>query len=187
MRHLAVAAAAAAALLLAGCTATPAASKTQMPAPSRTPACIVGAWQAGADELQKLYDLIPAALDYPAATLGPQASVTVDFTEAGAFTFAQSVPATLEWEGHAAAVELGGTLEGAYTTAGDGLTLKGTSNALTAQPADDAAASKLFAAATQETLTAWPVTASGYTCGGDRLVLDLATEGHAAAVAFTRR
>ncbi len=78
-------------------------------------------------------------------------------------------------------------MTGSYTTSGDALALTVGENALTVTPADDARASRLFAAATQETLTEWPVAARSFVCDGARWWLDLETEGHQATVAFTRR
>jgi hypothetical protein len=182
-------AAIAGALLLAGCTATPApeAAPTRTPSPTPTAACIVGTWTADAAQLQTLYDAIPANLDYPPATLGPTASVVVAFDADGGFAFTQAVPASLTWEGHAAAVTLGGTMTGTYRTSGDTISLTSRDDALTVAPSDSSTASALFAAATQVTLEEWPVSATTYTCAGDALQLGLQTEGHPATVAFTRR
>jgi hypothetical protein len=183
--------AAAACLTLAGCTAgtDAAATRTHTPAasPSPTPAaCIVGTWTADAAQLQPLYDAIPANLDYPPATLGADSSLSLVFADDGTFTFAQDVPATLTWEGHPAAVALGGTMTGSYRTAGDGLRMTSTDDGLTVTPTDASTASALFAAATQVTLDEWPVSATAFHCDGDTLSLDLDTEGHPATVALTR-
>lgn len=184
-------AAALACLMLAGCTATPSAeatpSRTPKPSPSPTAACIVGDWQAGAAQLQPLYDAIPAALDYPAATLGDGAAVDVTFTSDGTFSYDQDVSASLTWEWHPAAVALGGTMSGTYRASGDSLALASTDNALTVKPVDDQTASRLFALATQVTLVDWPVSATSFRCEGDTLQIDLVTEGHPATVPFTRR
>lgn len=181
-------------LMLAGCTAAPEVAETPAPTSSRTPAplptteaCIVGTWEAGASALQPMYDAIPVGLDYPTATLGPEASVIVVFAADGTFAMEQDVPATLTWQDHPAAVRLGGAMHGAYSTEGDALALTATENTLTATPSDDRTASALFAIATQETLDEWPVSATSFSCAADRLVLDLETEGHAASVEFTRR
>ncbi|MBN9180114.1 MAG: hypothetical protein J0J00_06120 [Microbacterium sp.] len=185
-----LAAATLACLVLAGCTAAPTAEakRTRSPHPSpSTAACIVGSWRAGATELQPLYNAIPTALDYPPATLGDGAVVDVDFTRDGTFTYDQDVSAALSWEGHDAAVQLGGTMTGTYRASGDSLTLASSDNALTVKPTDDQTASRLFAAATQVTLVDWPVSATTFRCDGDALELDLVTEGHPATVAFTRR
>jgi hypothetical protein len=96
------------------------------------------------------------------------------------------VSATLVWLDHPAAIDLGGTMAGTYETDGETLSMSSTDGALTALPADDSTASLLFAAATQETLDEWPVSASGYRCDADTLVLDLETEGHPASVEFAR-
>ena len=175
---------------LAGCTAAPAAAakppRIVTPTPSPTAACIEGTWTAGAKELQPIYDAIPANLDYPAATLDPAASVSIDFAGDGAFSLHQAVPTTLTWEGHPAAVALGGTMTGTYTATGSALTLSATDDALTVTPTDDSTASALFAAATQVTLNEWPVSATSFRCDADALALDLVTEGHAATVDFAR-
>lgn len=182
----------AAVLALAGCTAgttgaDATATRSATPTPTPSAPCIVGSWETDAAQLQSAYDAIPLGLDYPAATIDQAATATIAFTADGAFSFGQDVTATLTWLDHPAAVELGGTMTGTYTASGDALALAVGDNALTVTAADDARASRLFAAATQETLTEWPVAARSFACDGDRLVLDLETEGHQAAVAFTRR
>ncbi len=183
-----VAAAIAAVVVLAGCTAgEPDIAETPSPTPTPTVACIVGTWTTEAARLQALYDAIPAELDYPAATIGPEASVTVSFTADGIFALEQAVPATLTWMGHPASVALGGSMTGIYRSSGRTLALTATQNDLTVEPSDDRTASTLFAAATQETLQEWPVSASSFACDARTLVLDLETEGHPAAVEFTRR
>jgi len=187
LRRPAIAATIVAALLLAGCTATPPAPTPTAATPTPTAPCLVGTWEAGRDALQPVYDAIPAELDYPAATLAPEASVTVSFAADGTFSLTQDVPVTLEWEGHPAAVALGGTMAGGYAASGTALTLTATADKLTVAPADDRPASALFAAATQETLTEWPVAASSFQCDGDALTLQLETEGHVAPVEFARR
>lgn len=180
-------------LMLAGCTTAPEVAETPTPTPTHTPtpapttACLIGTWEADAEALQPIYDAIPVGLDYPAATLGPGASVIVTFAADDTFAMEQDVPATLTWEDHPAAVRLGGAMHGTYRTAGDALALTATENTLTATPSDDRTASALFAIATQETLGEWPVSATSFSCDGDVLVLDLETEGHTASVAFTRR
>ncbi|MFT4221222.1 MAG: hypothetical protein QM611_12010 [Microbacterium sp.] len=167
--------------------------ETGAPAPSTAPpptaagACIVGAWEAGAAQLQPVYDAIPSGLDYPAATLGRTSSVVVTFADDGRFTLEQRVPVTLEWLGHPAAVVLGGRMSGEYRATDGDLELAAADNRLTVQPRDDRAASELFAAATAETLVEWPVSASAFACEGDALTLELETEGHPAAVEFARR
>lgn len=182
----------AAALVLAGCTAGttgPDATATRSETPTPTPSapCIVGSWETDAAQLQSAYDEIPLGLDYPAATIDPASAATIAFTAGGDFSFGQDVMATLTWLSRPAAVRLGGTMTGSYTATGDALSLAVGDNALTVTPADDARASGLFTAATQETLMEWPVTARSFACDGDQLVLDLETEGHQAAVAFIRR
>lgn len=175
--------------LLAGCTASPQSAPTSAsstPTPTPTPACIVGAWSTDAAQLQSAYDALPRELDYPTAAIDQDATVDIVFDADGAFTFAQDVAATLTWMDHPAAVSLGGTLSGTYETAGDALTLTPTANGLSVEPRDDRRASLLFAAATQETLSEWPVSAQSFTCDDGRLVLDLETEGHVASVAFVR-
>jgi len=175
--------------LLAACTAggatptTPSASASTSPA---APACIVGDWRADAAQVQAAYDLIPPDLDYPDATIDPDASIAVTFRAEGTFTYTPHVPMRVTWLGRTAAAELGGTLTGTYTTDGDALRLAAESNELTVTPRDDAPSSITFAAATQETLTEWPVAARSFSCDATGLVLDLDTEGHVASVAFTR-
>jgi len=176
-------------LALTGCTASPQSAPTSAsptPTPTPTPACIVGAWSTDAAQLQSAYDALPRELDYPTAAIDQDATVDIVFDADGAFTFAQDVAATLTWMDHPAAVSLGGTLSGTYETAGDALTLTPTANGLSVEPRDDRRASLLFAAATQETLSEWPVSAQSFTCDDGRLVLDLETEGHVASVAFVR-
>jgi hypothetical protein len=182
----------AAVLVLAGCTAgttgtDAAATRSATPTPTSSAPCIVGSWETDAAQLQSAYDAIPLGLDYPAATIDPASAATISFSAEGRFSFGQDVTATLTWLSLPAAVELGGTMTGSYTTSGDALALAVGDNALTVTAADDGRASRLFAAATQETLTEWPVAARSYACDGDRLELDLDTEGHLAAVAFARR
>lgn len=198
-RRLAAAAAAlVGALLLAACTAQPdvAASNTPTRIPTPTPtaaaACIVGSWTTGAAQLQPAYDSIPADLEYPRAVIDPAATVTVTFDAGGGFTLAQNVRVALDWEGHAAAVGLGGGMTGSYRSDGDGaasgsgISLEAQDNTLTVAPLDEQTGSVLFAAATQETLAQWPVSASGYTCDDTTLVLNLETEGFPASLGFTR-
>lgn len=190
--------------LLAGCTAepadpevlrptaTPAPTPTPTPTPTAQAACIVGAWTTGVAQLQPAYDSIPPELEYPRAVIDPAATVTLAFDALGTFTLDQNVPTTLEWEGFPAAVGLGGKMSGGYRTDGDGgasgspIALQAQDNALTVVALDDRPASALFAAATQETLAQWPVSASGYTCDETTLVLSLATEGFPASLAFDR-
>lgn len=173
--------------VLAGCTATPAAEPTTpAPTPSPTAPCLVGTWTTDGAALQPVYDAIPHELDYPAATIDPAASVTVSFAADGGFVFTQDVPVALSWLGHPAAVRLGGDMDGTYAASGDAIALAATTNALTVVPADDRDASALFAAATQETLTEWPVAASSFRCSADTLVLDLQTEGEGATLTFGR-
>jgi hypothetical protein len=182
--------AAAACLTLAGCTAaTDAAAKRPHSTPTASPsptACIVGTWTAGATELQPLYDAIPANLDYPAATLGADSSLSLAFAADGTFTYTQDVPATLTWEGHPAAVALGGTMTGTYRTEDGEMHMAATDDGLTVTPTDRSQASSLFALATQVTLNDWPVTATSFRCDGDSLALDLETEGHPATVELAR-
>jgi len=176
-------------LALTGCTASPQSAPTSAsptPTPTPTPACIVGSWSTDAAQLQSAYDAIPRELDYPTAAIDQGATADIVFDADGAFTFAQDVPATLTWMDHPAAVALGGTLTGIYETTGDALTLTPTANGLTVEPRDDRRASLLFAAATEETLSEWPVSAQAFTCDEGRLVLDLETEGHVASVVFAR-
>lgn len=183
-------------VLLAGCTAgapgvmaspTSIATPTSTPSPTPTAACIVGAWAAGAQQLQPLYDAIPTGLDYPAAEIDPEAKVVVSFAVDETFALEQHVPVTLTWMDRPAAVELGGTMAGDYRTSGTTISLTATDDALTAVPRDERRASALFAIATQETLSEWPVTATSFSCDGDGLVLDLETEGHTASVEFVRQ
>ncbi len=177
------------ALVASGCTATTtdAESPTPTPTPTPTPACLVGAWSVGADELQPIYDALPGGLEYPAAVIDPAATANIDFTADGTFAFTQSVPASVTWLGHTAAVALGGTMSGDYSADDESLALTARENGLTVVPTDDAAASAIFAAETAETLAEWPVSASSFTCTGDELVLHLSTEGYAASVPFVRQ
>jgi hypothetical protein len=176
------------AIVLAGCTGAPTAeaTRTRTPSPTPTAACIVGTWKADAAQLQALYDAIPADLDYPPATLAPTSSVVVAFDADGGFVFTQDVPTTLTWEGHAAAVALGGSMTGTYRASGTSIALTAKDDALTVTPSDTSTASTVFAAATQVTLDEWPVSATTFSCAGDALRLGLQTEGHPATVAFTR-
>ena len=187
-------------MLFAGCTGGPPASTSATATPSPTPtptpvaetACIVGTWTTGAAQLQPAYDSIPANLDYPRAVIDPTATITVSFDDADRFTLAQNVPVALDWQGHQAAVGLSGGMSGSYSADGDGaasgspLTLQAKDNTLTVAPLDQRTGSALFAAATQETLEEWPVSASAYTCDATTVVLSLETEGFPASIAFTR-
>jgi hypothetical protein len=178
------------AVLASGCTATTTDAEetsTPTPTPTPTPACIVGTWAVGADELQPIYDALPGGLEYPAAVIDPAASAGISFAAGGTFSFTQSVPTSVTWLGHTAAVALGGTMTGDYTTDGDGLELAARENGLTVVPTDDGTASAIFASETAETLAEWPVSASSFTCAGDGLVLHLGTEGYAASVPFVRQ
>lgn len=177
---------------LAGCTATatdaqPTRTPTSTRTPSPTTSCIVGSWAVGAAELQPVYDALPSGLEYPAATIDPAASATISFAPDGAFAFAQSVPTTVTWMGYTASVALGGAMTGEWKADGDALALTARENGLTVVPTDDRTASAIFAAETGETLAEWPVTASSFTCDGDRLVLGLGTEGVPASVPFLRQ
>ncbi|MFT4228681.1 MAG: hypothetical protein QM602_00160 [Microbacterium sp.] len=183
------AAAIAIAAALAGCTAQapePAEPAASTPSPTPSAPCIVGAWEAGAAQLQPLYDALPAQLEYPAATIQAEASVTIVFDADGGFALAQDVPVALEWEGHPAQIVLGGTMAGTYAADGDALALTATQNRLTSEPSDDALGSTLFAVATQETLDEWPVSASSFSCGARSLALEVSTEGHPVSVEFAR-
>ncbi|GAA3640427.1 hypothetical protein GCM10022200_25110 [Microbacterium awajiense] len=176
--------------MLAGCAADPEPPVTLDP-PSPTPvaeafpACLVGTWTASGEQLQPVYDAIPLELDYPQASIDPDATATISFDEAGGFTFTQDVPVDLSWEGNPASVRLTGSMTGIATAAdGSELALTPVENDLEVIPADDRTGSALFAGATQETLAEWPVAASGYTCDADESTIALWTEGHRTTVAF---
>ncbi|MET0736522.1 MAG: hypothetical protein ABWY55_12880 [Microbacterium sp.] len=175
--------------ILTGCTAPApdaAPDAARFPTPTPSAPCIVGSWSAHADQLQPAYDAIPGGLDYPLATIDPTASAMLEFDVDGSFRFTQDVPATVSWLEHVASVRLGGAMTGTYVATGSALSLDAEANDLVVAPADDQSASALFAAATQETLGEWPVSASGFTCDADALVIDLETEGHRASVSFAR-